>query len=121
VLYLVSIHTQYYGLTQPGFFGNSIVKIRISYDYLRELVERDIGMPVNVCLLWNKMTITTKAGYFERARFRKLTWLTKKSFRGAPSPRANGHTVTVNDIPKLIQHYVKRKDLIFGEYEIVPT
>ena len=96
------------------------MKIPISYDYLSELIESDIGIPVNTCLLWNNITITTKAGYFERARYRKLEWLTKKSFRDKPSPRANGHTVTVNDIPKLIQHYVKTKDLVFGEYEVRP-
>jgi hypothetical protein len=48
-----------------------------------------------------------------------LRWIGKKSTKLRPSPRDNGHFMTVNDIPKLIQHYVKSKELAHGEYEVI--
>lgn len=97
-----------------------MAKYRLKFRHLLDLVERDVGISLNTCLLWGRTTITTKQGYFEQAKYLKLEWLGKKSFRDKPNPRANGHVVTVNDIPNLIQHYVKRKELPFGEYEVVP-
>lgn len=96
------------------------MKHTITFANLRALVERDVGHPVNVCMLWARCVITTKSGYFERAQYRKLEWLGKKTTKVKPSPRDNGHFMTVNDIPKLIQHYVKRKLIPFGEYEVKP-
>lgn len=96
------------------------MKYQITFDTLRELVEEQVGHGVNVCLLWGKMPITTKAGYFEKPGYRKIEWLRKKSTRLKPSPRDNGHFMTVNDIPKLIAHLVDLKILQFGEYEVIP-
>lgn len=96
------------------------MKYRITFQALRDLVEEEVGHGVNVCLLWGKIKVSTKAGYFEKANYRKIEWLRKTSTKLKPSPRDNGHFMTVNDIPKLIQHLVKRKIIKFGEYEVIP-
>jgi hypothetical protein len=101
-----------------GTFGIYNMKYTITFQQLRNLVERDVGHPVNVCLLWGNTPITTKSGYFEKANYRKLRWIDKKSTKLKPSPRDCGQTLTVNDIPKLIQHYVKLKEIPFGEYTV---
>ena len=95
------------------------MKHTITFDTLRGMVERDLGFPVNVCILWGKQNVTTKSGYYEKANFRKLRWIGKRSTKLRPSPRDNGNFLSVNDIPKLIQHYVKLKEIPFGEYEVI--
>jgi hypothetical protein len=95
------------------------MKYTITFDELRRMVERDVGHGVNVCLLWGNTPISTKSGYYEKANYRKLRWIGKKSTKLRPSSRDNGHFMTVNDIPKLIQHYVKSKELAHGEYEVI--
>ena len=92
----------------------------ITYQQVQTLVEAKIGMPVNVDMFWGSHEVMVYPPKMEVVYFRLFRNLARASTKKKPHKRDNGHTLTMNDVHKIIWHFCKTKVLPLGSYKVVP-